>query len=70
MRQSVCNWNGLEYTCVTSDVAMTSKTMFVKATTKTQNHFVFGKIIKPVLFKVKKVCSCLLLLQYALSHSS
>ena len=44
----------LGYTGVTNDVATTSKTVFVKAATTTQNPFDSGKIIKPALTKVKR----------------
>ena len=50
----MCNRNGLCHTGVTNDVTTTSKTVFVKSTATTQNHFSSGKIIKPALPKVKK----------------
>ena len=49
MRQSVNNRNSFGYTSVTSDVAMTSKTVFVKGSATTPNHLVFGKTFKPTV---------------------
>ena len=69
MGQSVNNRNGLGYTGVTSDVATTTKTMFVKAAATTPKHMVSSKIFKPAPPKVK-VCSYFLFLQYAWSYSS
>ena len=54
MRRSVNNRNGLGYTDVTRDVAMTSKTIFFLAVATSPKPFVSGKIFKPALLKVKR----------------
>ena len=48
------NQNGLGYIGVTNDVAMTSKTVFVKGSATTPNHHTFGKTFKPALLKIKR----------------
>ena len=52
MRQS--NKNGLGYTCVTSSVATTSKTVFVKTAIKIENTLVSGKNSNSLLPECKK----------------
>ena len=54
MEKSVSDRNSLGYTGVTRDVAMNSKTGFVKATPTTSKAPIFGKTVKPTPPKVKK----------------